>query len=339
MLSKLAAGRAKYGLKKFLRREANTQINKLLFKSTRKTLANAFRQVGVRGDVTVCVHASLSGLGYIEGGASTVVDALLDAIGNDGCLVMPAFSMEGSMEEYLHRGETFEVRTTPSRVGAIAEAFRKRDGVLRSLHPTNSLVALGRGAAELLKDHDASTTPYGMATPYGRMAEQENAYILMINTHVHSLLHHIQERVDFPNLFLDGDVEAHYTGYDGQTKVMRTRVMRPRTPYYVAVPAPSGAAPDWALLHDFSLVYPKQRDKTVAELGYRFDAYPELQQRRQRFLDDGTLTSRRLGRGEIGLLNAARFVRAIQPRFEDSIGKYRSYYDVDYIKSKNLPFG
>jgi aminoglycoside 3-N-acetyltransferase len=341
MFNSLARGRQKYGLKKYLIREANNTINKLLFKSTRKTLVDAFRAVGVRGQITLCVHASLSRLGYIEGGAATVVDALIEAIGDDGCLAMPAFSMDGTMKHYLDRGETFDVRNTPSHVGAIAEVFRRRDGVLRSVHPSHSLTALGSGAASLLRDHDQSLTPYGYATPYGRMVEDENAYILMINTHIHSLLHHVQERVDFPNLFLDEETEAQCIDYDGQLKTVRTKIMRPRVPYYVAIPPATGPEPDWALLHDFSLMFPTRRDKIVAELGYRFDNHEKLNQRRRQFEQDGILTARKLGRGEIGLLNVARFVRAIQPEFEESIAKYRAYYEMGYIedKSAKLAFG
>jgi hypothetical protein len=252
---------------------------------------------------------------------------------------MPAFSMAGSMQDYLSRGDTFDVRTTPSNVGAIAETFRKHEGVLRSLHPTNSLVAYGKGAAELLRGHESSPTPYGAATPYGRMAEQDGAYILMINTHIHSLLHHVQERVGFPNLFLDGEAEARCVGYDGQVRTVRTRVMRPKIPYYVAIPPASGDAPDWALLHDFSLLFPSQRDRVAEQLGYRFSGYPAIPRRRQQLLDSGILRAVRVGRGEIGLLDARRYVRAIQPEFEQSIARYRSYYDVDYIKSRNLKFG
>lgn len=339
MPSKLAEGRAKYGLKEYLLRDATQRINKLFFKSTRKTLLDAFRRIGVRDGITVCVHASLSSLGYVEGGANAVIDALLEALGNDGCLVMPAFSMAGSMQDYLRRNETFDVRNTPSSVGAIAEAFRKRAGVHRSLHPTNSVLAAGRGAEELLRGHEDSLTPYGFETPYGRLAEREDAFILMLNTHVHSLLHHVQERVDFPNLFLDGEVDARCIDYHGQTKVVRTRVMRPRTPYYVAIPAPAGAEPDWALLHDFALLFPARRDREAASLGYRFAGYSPILERRQQLLRDGTLTAVPVGRGEVGLLNAKRFVRAVQPEFEESLRRFRAYYDVDYINARKLRFG
>lgn len=339
MRSRLRVGRRKYGLKSFLLREANNGLNRLVFKSGHRALVEAFRSVGICRGMRVCVHASLSQLGYVEGGAHAVVDALLESVGPDGCLVMPAFSMSGTMKQHLERKQVFDVRATPSSVGAVAEAFRTRNGVIRSLHPTNSVIATGPGAEELLRGHEDSPTPYGHATPYGRLTEDENAYILMINTHVQSLLHHIQERVAFPNLFLDEMASSECVDAEGKSRIVQTRVMRPKVPYYVAIPAKRGPAPEWAMLHDFALIFPTSRQHTVAKLGYRFDGHRTLLARRQQLIDLGILRSRKLGRGEIGLLSAARFVRFIQPEFEQSIGKYRQYYDIDYIQSVMPTFG
>jgi aminoglycoside N3'-acetyltransferase len=328
MLDKLRSGRQKYGFYKYVTREATNHVNRVFFKSDRSAIVKALAAVGVKGDMTVCVHASLSKLGYIPGGAATIVDALFDVLAKDGCIAMPAFSMAGSMAGYIDDGNVFDVRSTPSQVGAIGETFRRRDGVLRSLHPTNSVAAFGSGAAELLRDHDQSRTPYGADTPYGRLVENENAYVLMLNTHVQSLLHHIQERVSFPNLFLDGEREVAMVDQCGEARSMITKVMRPRLPYYVAVPSGSGEAPNWALLHDFALMFNSRRAKQIAEHGYRFDGYRRLYERRKRFIADGILRAGKLGRGEIGLLNVGRFVRAIQPEFEESIAKFGRYYDL-----------
>ena len=44
--------------------------------------------------MTLMVHSSLSALGEVEGGANTVIGALLEAIGPTGTLAMPAMSGE-----------------------------------------------------------------------------------------------------------------------------------------------------------------------------------------------------------------------------------------------------
>ena len=338
MLEKLKRGRRKYGLSRYLSREMNHAIDKWLSRSSKQSLVKLFELLGVRGK-TVCVHASLSRLGYIEGGADTVIDALIESVGPDGCIVMPAFSLRSTMKQYIDQGEVFDVHNTPSNVGTIAEVFRCREGVLRSLHPTNSLTALGVGAAELLRGHEDSLTPYGFATPYGKLAERDDACILMLNTHVHSLLHHIQERVDFPNLFLAEQAEVRFIDANGSKRTMTTKIMRPRLPYFVAIPSVAGEEPDWAILHDFALMFPSHRETVVRQLGYRFDGFKSLYSRRRRLIKDGILTTQSVGRGEIGLLKAAQFVRAVQPDFEESIERFRRYYSLEYLTERKLTYG
>ena len=48
----------------------------------------------VRGDA-LFLHSSLKSLGYVEGGPRAVIDALLDAIGPEGTLVVPTYYQPG----------------------------------------------------------------------------------------------------------------------------------------------------------------------------------------------------------------------------------------------------
>ena len=78
-----------------------------------------------KGDI-ILVHSVLSSMGYVEGGAATVIDALLETVGEDGTVVMS--SLTGW-------SDAFDSTTTPSAVGRISEEFRKTKGAVRSLHP------------------------------------------------------------------------------------------------------------------------------------------------------------------------------------------------------------
>jgi len=121
--------------------------------------------MGVRAGDILLVHSSLSSLGFVIGGASTVIRALLDVLGPDGTLVLPTHSWE-SMEL---GNRLFDVQKTPSCVGTISEEFRKMSGVRRSLHPTHSLAAIGPWAEELIRDHECCLTPCGADSPYGKL--------------------------------------------------------------------------------------------------------------------------------------------------------------------------
>lgn len=321
-----------------LRRRLRRKYISLRHKIDVKALNDAFDNVGLEAGMVVCAHSSLSQLGFIEGGPASIIDTLQTRLTTSGCLMMPSFPTAGAMADYISSGQVFDVRSSRSRVGALTEIFRKRPDVARSLHPTNSVAAWGQPKAYYLADHEKSITPYGRHTPFGRLAESDNTFILIMETHIHSYLHHLQERVDFPNIHLPGLADAKLINTDGQSVQMQTKVMRPRIPYFVAIPSRGGAAPDWAVLHDFFLLFTRAQAHHARAIGYRFAGYPKIGARRQELEASGILRSAQLGRGEIGLLNVRAFTERVEPEIRDLIERFRPFYDPDSIAALNLPY-
>lgn len=166
--------------------------------STRTRLAQELRAAGVRPGGVCLVHSSLSALGTVPGGAETVVQGLLEALGSEGTLLMPALSYR-----HVHAGQPrFEVLATPSNVGAIPEHFRQRPGTRRSLHPTHSVCGVGRLAAELLAGHGQDRTPCGPRSPF-RLLPQVGGQILMLGCGLkpNTSMHGVEELVEPPYLF------------------------------------------------------------------------------------------------------------------------------------------
>lgn len=90
-----------------------------------------------------------------------MIDALLECLGSEGTLVMPAMTF-GRW--------AFHPERAPSEVGRVTEVFRQRPGVRRSLHPTHSVCAFGPLAPTLLAGHE-HTTAFGRNSPLGRIVE------------------------------------------------------------------------------------------------------------------------------------------------------------------------
>src|SRR5690606_27894928 len=107
-----------------------------------------------------------------DGGPQTVVDALIESIVRErsGTLMLPTYSINGTMRNTLLVGQSeggivFDVRSTPSNLGAIPEAFRRHPGVVRSVHPTHSFGAIGALAEELVAEHHTCGSSFGRGSP------------------------------------------------------------------------------------------------------------------------------------------------------------------------------
>ena len=136
---------------------------------TMKTLVDNLHALGVREDGVLLVHASMRSLGKVEGGAETVILALLHALGKHGTLLFPALSYETVSPETPY----FDVRKTPACVGALPEYFRQREGSLRSIHPTHSVCGVGMQALDILRGHEKDTTPCGTNSPFHKLPQHK----------------------------------------------------------------------------------------------------------------------------------------------------------------------
>jgi aminoglycoside 3-N-acetyltransferase len=94
-------------------------------------------RLGLKKGDTVGVHSSLSSFGYVEGGADTVIDSLLETVGEQGNIVMSTHSANLSKDKrtpemvalgisWLFKILPYDPSKTPVTTGIIPETFRKR---------------------------------------------------------------------------------------------------------------------------------------------------------------------------------------------------------------------
>ena len=135
-------------------------------------MKNDLVALGIKSDDTILMHSSLSSLGYVEGGADTVIDTLLDIL-TDGTLLIPTLSYATVTAD----SPVFSIKDTPSCVGKIGNVFREREGVIRSMHPTHSVAAYGKYAKEITATHghthkrfgNLGDTPFSADSPFAKM--------------------------------------------------------------------------------------------------------------------------------------------------------------------------
>ena len=163
-----------------------------------RRIADELLSVGVRPGGVLLVHSSLSAMGHVIGGAETVIQGLLEAMGSEGTLLMPALSYEIVTPER----STFDVRRTPSNTGAIPEYFRTRSGTRRSVHPTHSACGVGPLTEALLGEHILDITPCGSHSPFRRLRDV-GGQILMLGCGLkpNTSMHGIEELAEPPYLF------------------------------------------------------------------------------------------------------------------------------------------
>ena len=161
-------------------------------------IAGDLLALGVQPGGVLLAHASLKSLGQVPGGAETVIQGLLAALGPPGTLLMPALTYE----TVTSQNPVFDLRATPSCVGALPEYFRTRPGTLRSLHPTHSVCALGPSAGEMLAPHRLDSTPCGPHSPFRRLPDFAGQ-ILMLGCCLcpNTSMHAIEELAEPPYLF------------------------------------------------------------------------------------------------------------------------------------------
>ena len=138
---------------------------------TTEDVARGLANVGVEPGDTVLFHSSLSSMGTAVGGAGTIIDGFLQAVGPGGTIAAPTLCNWGPGEEAtVFPG--WDRKRSPSYVGRISDTLWRRPDALRSDHATHSVAAIGTRAAELTATHGSYGQRLG---PFGDLAFAEDS--------------------------------------------------------------------------------------------------------------------------------------------------------------------
>lgn len=163
------------------------------------------------------VHSSLRAFGRVDGGAATVVAALVDPSTPAGTILMPLFNHGQPLGP---AGEGVRDPTlTPTANGTVPDTFWRLSGVRRSLGPTHPFAAWGRDAGRYLDGHHQTPT-MGEDSPLDLLARDGGLQINLGTTHATSTAKHVAERMRrvpclgrrteaYPVRLTDGGVVEH----------------------------------------------------------------------------------------------------------------------------------
>ena len=166
---------------------------------TKQSLKQDLAAMGLTGAETILIHSSMKSIGEVEGGADTVLDALMEYFAQ-GLLLLPTHTWR-----FMDGGNTvFDVRHSPCCVGILPELFRQRPGVIRSLHPTHSMAAYGKDAAAYLAGELETSTPCAPGGCYDRLRTVHGKILLLGVTHArNTFIHSVEEVLNVPHRLTD----------------------------------------------------------------------------------------------------------------------------------------
>lgn len=178
-------------------------MNSKIGNYNKQQLKDQLKSMGLKGDETILIHSSMKSIGEVDGGADTVLDAWMEYF-KDGLLLLPTHTWKTVNAD----NPVYNPQTTPSCVGLLTNMFMKRDGVIRSLHPTHSMAGYGKNAAEYLAGEEYNNTPCTPGGCYDRLKDAGGKVLLVgvgheRNTYIHS----VEEVLNVPNRLSDMPME------------------------------------------------------------------------------------------------------------------------------------
>lgn len=138
---------------------------------SRAEVADQLRALGVEAGGVLLVHTSFRAVRPVEGGPRGLIEALRDALGPGGTLVMPSWTGDDEAP--------FDPRATPASedLGVVADTFWRMDSVLRSNH-LQAFAAAGPQAAYVTRD-PLPLPPHIPASPVGRVHDLDGQVLLL----------------------------------------------------------------------------------------------------------------------------------------------------------------
>lgn len=195
----------------------NERFGKYIYrkKFNSENIGESLLKLGIKRGDNIFVHCSWSSFYNYVGSEQDFLKFLIDYIGPDGTIAMPAYTFQ------KFRGKSkFRVLRSVTAAGVIPEFFRKYPGVERSENPQHSVCALGPLAHELLKDHFDSMVCFDELSPYCKISQLGFKIVtfgmnkFFVGTIVHTVEGTLYKELPYFADFIDTNTITHETIID-----------------------------------------------------------------------------------------------------------------------------
>jgi len=182
-------------------------------------LASHWKSCGVEIGDTLLVHSSLRRLlrvlfdKYdIKATPEIVYESLVNAVGEkEGTLILPLFNFD------FPKAKVFDIRNTPSQMGALTEISRTNPASVRTGHPIYSFSVRGKFAPQFANINNQSG--YGDDSPFA-LIKQLNGKIAVIGLSDQDSMtsyHFVEEQNKVDYRYFKA-FQGLYTNWDGETE-------------------------------------------------------------------------------------------------------------------------
>lgn len=172
-----AVAPVKKKIKRFIRGSSKSEIAKEKNELKIQILRDRLKNSGINNGDIVLIHSALDGLRSLGLSAEEIVDLILE-IFPEMTVVFAAYPIEPSRKKEVYK---YDPSKSLCWTGMLPNVFLKREGVIRSIFPYNTLAAKGNRAEGMMKDNICATFPHGEYSAW-EFCRQNHAKILFLGT-------------------------------------------------------------------------------------------------------------------------------------------------------------
>lgn len=213
------------GIQLFIKKKRK-KINKLRYtkKYSATDLVTKMKELGLAKGSVVFIHSSMTEFYNYEGTAKELIQKIIDEIGEEGTLLMPAYPPRKN--ELIKKAQStnevvFDVLKTPSGAGYLTEVFRKWPGVKRSINLQHSVCAYGKLAEYFTNEHHLSITAWDEKSPYYKMSQTETLVFAFglpyfLGTMIHCTESLLKDKYQYFSIFFTKNSSYSYKDKNGE---------------------------------------------------------------------------------------------------------------------------